>query len=262
MFLQASNVAKSFPQKNREALTVFSDINLNVNKNEFVSIIGPSGCGKSTLLSIIAGLTEPSSGTILLEDRTVEEPGTDRGMIFQQAALFPWLSVKDNVLFPLKQTHSKTEREDIAVKFLKMVHLSDFMDAYPHELSGGMQQRVAIARALAMDPKVLLMDEPFGALDEQTRTILHQELLRIWQETKKTIFFVTHSIHEAIKLSDRVIVMGARPGRIIADYNVNIERPRKRDDERVIAMEKEMMGLLEKEINKVLKEGLDYESNF
>ncbi|WP_085522659.1 ABC transporter ATP-binding protein [Tuberibacillus sp. Marseille-P3662] len=260
MFLQASDLTKTFPQKDQQTLTVFSNIDLSVEQNEFVSILGPSGCGKSTLLSMVAGLEAPTSGTLTLEEEPISGPGVERGMVFQQPALFPWLSVKENVMFPLKPMHGKRESEEMALKHLKMVHLSRFTDAYPHELSGGMQQRVAIARALAMDPKVLLMDEPFGALDEQTRHILHDELMKIWAETKKTILFVTHSINEAIKLSDRVVVMGTKPGRVIADYQVDIPRPRERDDERMIAMEKDIMGLLETEINKVLEEELNYDS--
>ncbi|WP_028784989.1 ABC transporter ATP-binding protein [Thalassobacillus devorans] len=255
MFLQMNEVAKRF-----DAHEVFSGINLSIEKNQFVSILGPSGCGKSTLLSMVAGLEDVTEGTLSLGGEKILQPGTDRGMVFQQPALFPWLTVKDNVTFPLKADHSKREKEQLAAKYLKMVHLTRFKDAYPHELSGGMQQRVAIARALAMDPKVLLMDEPFGALDEQTRHILHDELMKIFDETKKTILFVTHSIQEAIKLSDRVIVMGTRPGRIIADFPIDMDRPRERDDKKVIEMEKNIMALLEDEIKKVMKEELDYEA--
>ncbi|MFG6117479.1 ABC transporter ATP-binding protein [Halobacillus sp. MO56] len=255
MFLQMNEVAKRFADHE-----VFSGINVSIEKNQFVSILGPSGCGKSTLLSMIAGLEDVTEGSLSLGGEKILHPGTDRGMVFQQPALFPWLTVKDNVTFPLKANHSKHEKEQIAANYLKMVHLTRFKDAYPHELSGGMQQRVAIARALVMDPKVLLMDEPFGALDEQTRHILHDELMKIFEETKKTILFVTHSIQEAIKLSDRVIVMGTRPGKIIADFSIDIDRPRERDDTQVIEMEKKIMGLLEDEIKKVMKEELDYET--
>ncbi|KGX89473.1 ABC transporter ATP-binding protein [Pontibacillus marinus] len=259
MYLHIDQLAKSFPHEESGTWEVFSDVDLSIQENEFVSILGPSGCGKSTLLSMVAGLESISKGTIQLENEDVKTPGPDRGMVFQQPALFPWLSVIENVKFPLKHL-SKQEQEERATKYLQMVHLSRFKGAYPHELSGGMQQRVAIARALAMDPKVLLMDEPFGALDEQTRHILHDELMKIWKETKKTILFVTHSISEAIKLSDRVVVMGTRPGRIIADIPIDIPRPRQRDDEKVIAKEREVMDLLEGEINKVLKEELQYEN--
>lgn len=247
------NVGKSFDNQ----FEVFSNLDLTIEENQFVSLLGPSGCGKSTLLSMVAGLEPVTEGTIELDQQRIKKAGPDRGMVFQQPSLFPWLNVKENVMFPLKK---KKDAEERAEQFLKMVHLSRFQESYTHELSGGMQQRVAIARALAMDPKVLLMDEPFGALDEQTRHILHEELMKIWQDTQKTILFVTHSIQEAIKLSDRVVVMGTRPGRIIADFPIDIPRPRKRDDERVIALEKKVMGLLEGEINKVLKEELSHES--
>lgn len=260
LFLEVNNVAKSFADKDRESFEVFSNIDLAINENQFVSLLGPSGCGKSTLLSMVAGLESVTEGTIRLDGQNIVKAGPDRGMVFQQPSLFPWLNVKENVMFPLKQNIPKQEASERADHFLKMVHLSRFKDHYTHELSGGMQQRVAIARALAMDPKVLLMDEPFGALDEQTRHILHKELMKIWQETQKTILFVTHSIQEAIKLSDRVVVMGTRPGRIIADFQVDLPRPRRRDDEQVIALERKVMDLLESEIDKVLKEELSHEN--
>lgn len=260
MFLSFEQVEKRFGNTPENEFEVFSDIDIDIEENQFVSILGPSGCGKSTLLSMVAGLEDISAGSIKLEGKETDEPGPDRGMVFQQPSLFPWLTVRENVMFPLKKKLSKQEAGTRADHFLKMVHLSKSKSSYTYELSGGMQQRVAIARALAMDPKVLLMDEPFGALDEQTRHILHRELLSIWEDTKKTILFVTHSIQESIKLSDRVIVMGTRPGRIIADFPIDIPRPRERDDERVIQLEKQVMELLETEINKVLKEELDNES--
>ncbi|MCD5322831.1 MULTISPECIES: ABC transporter ATP-binding protein [Pontibacillus] len=255
MYLELNHVSKSFPHEENGSWEVFSDINLSIEEHNFVSILGPSGCGKSTLLSMVAGLESITDGSILLDQQPVSKPGPDRGMVFQQPALFPWLNVLENVKFSLKHL-SKKEQTETAKKYLQMVHLSRFTQAYPHELSGGMQQRVAIARALAMDPKVLLMDEPFGALDEQTRHILHDELLRIWSEDQKTILFVTHSISEAIKLSDRIIVMGTRPGRIIEDLSVDLQRPRERANPDVIKLEQHVMGLLEGEINKVLKEEL------
>ncbi|WP_394219643.1 ABC transporter ATP-binding protein [Halobacillus trueperi] len=262
MFLMMEEVGKTFKDKGKGSFEVFSDINLDIEENQFVSLLGPSGCGKSTLLSMVAGLESVTSGSIRLEGEEIKKAGPDRGMVFQQPSLFPWLNVKENVLFPLKGHGSKKEAEERVDRFLQMVHLSRFKENYTHELSGGMQQRVAIARALAMDPKVLLMDEPFGALDEQTRHILHEELMKIWQETQKTILFVTHSIQEAIKLSDRVVVMGTRPGRIIADFSIDLPRPRKREDERVIELERKVMDLLEGEINKVLKEELRYEASY
>lgn len=253
MFLSFKNIGKEYIQKDNTKLVVLEDVSLDIEEGEFVSLLGPSGCGKSTLLSIAAGLTSKTSGSVQLLDNEIERPGPDRGMVFQEAALFPWQNVLENVRFPLrKQKLSKKEQNETAKRYIQMVHLSRFNDHYPHELSGGMQQRVAIARALAMDPKLLLMDEPFGALDEQTRSVLHKELERIWEETKKTILFVTHSIQEAIKLSDRIIVMGTRPGKIIADIKVDLPRPRKRED--MVTLEEEVMSILSSEIEKVMKE--------
>lgn len=255
MFLQMNHVGKTFTDQDQQSsFDVFSGIDLTIPENQFVSILGPSGCGKSTLLAMVAGLESVTNGSILLQGEKIRQAGPERGMVFQQPSLFPWLTVLGNVTFPLKGRMGKKEANERADHFLKMVHLSHFKDSYIYELSGGMQQRVAIARALAMDPKVLLMDEPFGALDEQTRHILHDELIRIWQETVKTILFVTHSIQEAIKLSDRVVVMGTRPGCVLADFPVDIARPRRREDHAVIELEKKVMGLLEGEIDKVLKE--------
>ncbi|WP_078548001.1 ABC transporter ATP-binding protein [Litchfieldia alkalitelluris] len=260
MFLQFKDVNKQYT--NQKVVTdVLLDINVTVNEGEFVSILGPSGCGKSTLLSMVAGLVKPTSGEILLQGEQIKKPGKERGMVFQQAALFPWLSVEENVMFPLKKEFNKKEAKDIAQKYLSMVQLSNYLGHSPHELSGGMQQRVAIARALAMNPTVLLMDEPFGALDEQTRSRLHNELEKIWLETKKTILFVTHSIQESIKLSDRILVMGTRPGTILEEIKVDLPRPRRHSSEESIELEKRIMKLLEKEIEKVVNEELSYASN-
>ncbi len=254
------NIGKTFiDQEKQSSFEVFSDIRITIPENQFVSILGPSGCGKSTLLSIVAGLENTTEGSISLQGKEINKPGPDRGMVFQQPSLFPWLDVRGNVTFPLRKRLSKQDADNHADRFLKMVQLSKFKNHYIYELSGGMQQRVAIARALAMDPKVLLMDEPFGALDEQTRHILQDKLLDIWQETQKTILFVTHSIQEAIKLSDRIIVMGTRPGRIISDIPIDLQRPREREDRNVIELEQHIMELLKIEINKVLKEELSDE---
>jgi len=182
-------------------------------------------------------------------------------MVFQQAALFPWLNVMENVTFPLKKEMSKKQAEEQAKKYLQMVQLSNYLHHYPHELSGGMQQRVAIARALAMNPDTLLMDEPFGALDEQTRTRLHSQLETIWTETKKTILFVTHSISESIKLSDRIIVMGTKPGTILQDITVDLPRPREQYKKEMLELEEHIMGYLKKEIDKVVSEELANASN-
>jgi NitT/TauT family transport system ATP-binding protein len=253
MFLSIQNVQKSFSNEQ-----VLKDINLNIEKGEFVSLLGPSGCGKSTLLNIVAGLLSPSEGNITLENQPIIKPGKDRGMVFQQPALFPWLSVEENVMFPLKKEMKKKEARELAQKYLQLVQLSPYAKHSPHELSGGMQQRVAIARALAMNPRVLLMDEPFGALDEQTRIRLHAELEKIWMETKKTILFVTHSIQEAIKLSDRIIVMGTHPGTILKDIHVKIERPRERHIHEIAQYEEIIMELLKSEIDKIAEEELQY----
>jgi NitT/TauT family transport system ATP-binding protein len=261
MFIEITDIQKQYLDKDNNPLNVLTDINLKVEKGEFVSILGPSGCGKSTLLSIVAGLTNATSGEIVVNNQKVTKPGKDRGMVFQQAALFPWLNVMENVTFPLKKEMSKKQAEDQAKKYLQMVQLSNYLHHYPHELSGGMQQRVAIARALAMNPDTLLMDEPFGALDEQTRTRLHGQLETIWTETKKTILFVTHSISESIKLSDRIIVMGTKPGTILKDIQVDLPRPREQYKKEMLEIEEHIMGYLKKEIDKVVSEELANASN-
>lgn len=255
LFLQISDITKVYTQQNVEN-KVLSSINVDIQEGEFVSILGPSGCGKSTLLSMVAGLLKPTEGEIRLKGSVITKPGKDRGMVFQQAALFPWMTVEENVLFAIRDMKDTEEREKRALNYLKMVQLGSNLKQYPHELSGGMQQRVSIARALAMDPTVLLMDEPFGALDEQTRLRLQQELETIWLQTKKTVLFVTHSIHESIKLSDRILVMGTRPGTIIADIKVDAARPRLRTNEEVARLESQISAMLEKEIDKVVEEEL------
>ncbi|HHW39185.1 MAG TPA: ABC transporter ATP-binding protein [Bacillales bacterium] len=253
MFLHISNIQKGF-KNHGKVEQVLKDIDLGVNEGEFISFLGPSGCGKSTLLSIVAGLVKPSEGSVYLDGQNITKPGKDRGMVFQAAALFPWLTVEENVMFPLRKEVKKKEAKEIVQKYLNLVQLSAYANHYPHELSGGMQQRVAIARALAMNPRVLLMDEPFGALDEQTRMRLHDELETIWLETKKTILFVTHSIQEALKLSDRIIVMGTHPGVILADIRLDIERPRNKPIPQLTMYEQTIMELLKAEIDKVAEE--------
>jgi len=206
------------------------DLSLAVADREFVSIVGPSGCGKSTLLRIVAGLVEPSSGEVLLNGRRIEGPGADRGMVFQSYTLFPWLTVLGNVQFGSRlKAMAAAERARVAREYIEMVGLASFEHHYPKELSGGMMQRVAIARALANDPEVLLMDEPFGALDAQTRIIMQELLVGLWQRTPKTIIFITHDIDEAIFLSQRVYIMTARPGRIKQTLDVNLPHPRSLD---------------------------------
>ncbi|MBP3493384.1 MAG: ABC transporter ATP-binding protein [Oscillospiraceae bacterium] len=221
-------------------MIALNGVDLDIYENEFICVVGPSGCGKSTLLNIIAGLLEPTSGSVYVDGKEVKGTGTERGVVFQQYALFPWLTVKKNVMFGLKlKGMPEAEAEELAMKYIKMVQLEDFVDAYPKELSGGMKQRVAIARAYAVQPEVLLMDEPFGALDAQTRTQLQAELIQTWQEEKKTCFFITHDVEEAIILGTKVIVMSARPGRIKTIVDINLPYPRTQD----LKMSKEFLDL-------------------
>ncbi|MQT14843.1 ABC transporter ATP-binding protein [Rhizobiales bacterium Sp-1] len=229
------------------------NVSLEVANNEFCVIVGPSGCGKSSLLYLVAGLTDVTSGTIRVDGRPVHEPGSDRGMVFQGYTLFPWLTVRSNVEFgPRRKGLPKAEYRAIADHFLEEVGLTAFADSYPAALSGGMKQRVAIARALANDPSALLMDEPFGALDSQTRTVMQKLLLRVWEHTQKTVLFVTHDIDEAILLGDRVVVMTARPGKIKAEVPVPFARPRSISlvlEPEFIALKKRILGLLHDEID-------------
>ena len=223
------HVTKEFVSREGERALALADVSFNVGANEFVSIVGRSGCGKTTLLNMVAGLLKPSSGGVLVNNRPVEKPGPDRGMVFQQAALFPWLTAIDNIEFgPRNQGVPKAERRRQAQALIELVRLSGFENKYPHELSGGMQQRVAIARALATDPEILLMDEPFGALDELTRSQMQDELLRIWEASRKTVLLVTHSIQEALFLSDRIIILSPHPGRLRKEVKVDLPRPRQR----------------------------------
>ncbi len=210
------------------SVTALDGIDLEVPDGQFVSVVGPSGCGKSTLLSLVAGLRLPSSGSVLCDGEPITAPIPRKiGMIFQEANLLPWLSAIDNVAFPLKLRHvPKPERLAAAARMLELTGLAGFEGRLPHQLSGGMKQRVAIARGLVQNPAVLLMDEPFASLDEQTRMVLGDELLRIWSGTRKTVLFVTHSLNEAVYLADRVIVLSARPGRIVDDVTVSLPRPR------------------------------------
>jgi len=256
MKLQLKGVFKSFYTK-RHRLTALEDISIAVKQGEFVCIIGPSGCGKSTLLNIIAGLEKPDRGEVLIDGHLVERPGPDRVVMFQDDALFPWLSVLSNVEFGMKMKNiTKRKRRAIALEFLRMVHLSTFKLSYAHELSGGMKQRVALARALAINPAILLMDEPFGALDAQTREILQAELQEIWSLTEKTIIFVTHNVREAVCLGDRVLVCSARPGKIKKDVSIDLPRPRKLGSLELIKTSNLIMQELRSEIETVLKEEL------
>lgn len=224
--LIVEGVTKEFSSENGTTHSL-DNINLSISKGEFISLVGPSGCGKSTLLNIIAGLDQATRGRVTKDGEEIREAGPDRVVMFQEAALFPWLKVVDNVEYGMKlKGVPKQERREKAMHFLKMVHLTKFASAYPHQLSGGMRQRVALARALAMNSDYLLMDEPFAALDSQTRSILHGELQEIWHTTKKTIIFVTHNVEEAVLLADRVVVMSANPGRIKKEFNIKLARPR------------------------------------
>jgi len=221
-----NNVQKVFKTKDREVVAL-KDINLEVNKGDFVCLLGPSGCGKSTLLNAVAGFSLPSSGTITVDGKSITEPGPDRGMVFQEYALFPWMTVAQNIAFGMEvQDKPKAEINDKVDWLLEVLKLKDFRDRFPKDLSGGMRQRVAIARVLGMDSPIMLMDEPFGALDALTRRNLQDELLRIWKEFGKTILFVTHSIEESIYLADRIVVMTYRPGTIKRDQRVTMPRPR------------------------------------
>ena len=247
-------ISLSYKTTSGERLLALDNISLSVKPGEFLCVVGPSGCGKSTLLHLIAGLQPQTSGKVLVDGRAVDGPGTDRLMIFQELGLFPWLTVGQNVEFGMKMKNiSKAEREEKTQYYLRLVHLLKFRDSYTHQLSGGMRQRVALARALATEPDVLLMDEPFAALDAQTRDLLHDELERIWAETGRTIIFVTHNVREAVRLGDRVALMTFRPGRVKQEFSINLPRPRHIEETDVARTAKEILGCLREEINKSLE---------
>jgi len=248
-------ISLSYKTNNGTRLLALDNINLKVKAGEFLCIVGPSGCGKSTLLHLIAGLHQATSGNVLVDDKIVQGTGTDRILIFQELGLFPWLTVGQNVEFGMKMKEvSRAERAEKTQYYLRLVHLSQFKDSYTHQLSGGMRQRVALARALATEPDVLLMDEPFAALDAQTRDLLHDELERIWAETGRTIIFVTHNVREAVRLGDRVALMTFRPGRVKREYQIDLPRPRVLEDTTVAKSAREILGDLREEINKSLEE--------
>jgi len=228
VILSIKNLKKTFPLDDGE-LVAIKDFSLDVKEGEFLCLLGPSGCGKTTILRIIAGLEKPTAGEILLKGEHITGPGSDRGMVFQEFALFPWRTVRKNIEFGLElKGVPKEERRRISQKYIDLVGLTGFENSHPYELSGGMKQRVGIARVLANDPAILLMDEPFGALDAQTRNFMQKELLRIWKETRKTVLFVTHSVDEAVFLADRIVVMTPRPGSIKDIFEITMERPRDR----------------------------------
>ncbi len=248
-------ISLSYKTTSGERLLALDNISLEVKPGEFLCIVGPSGCGKSTLLHLIAGLNPQTSGKVLVDGTPVNGPGTDRILIFQELGLFPWLTVGGNVEFGMKMKNvPKAEREEKVQYYLRLVHLSKFRDSYIHQLSGGMRQRVALARALAPEPDVLLMDEPFAALDAQTRDLLHDELERIWAETGRTIIFVTHNVREAVRLGDRVALLTFRPGRVKREFSVNLPRPRHMEHTDVARTARDILDCLRDEINKSLEE--------
>lgn len=248
--LQAHNIRKSFGSGDYRLHTL-GGIDLAVDAGEFVCIVGPSGCGKSTFLRIVAGLDAPDSGRIIFDGHEVASTGPERIMVFQEGALFPWLSVSDNVSFGLKANNvPKDERDQISARYLDMMQLGQFAKYYPHQLSTGMKQRVAIARALAMDPDVLLMDEPFAALDTQTRYTLIGEMQEIWQRTKKTIIFVTHNVAEAAALGSRVVVFGNRPSKIRAEFRIDSPRPRHAEDGSLADIQSKILAALRPEVRR------------
>jgi NitT/TauT family transport system ATP-binding protein len=246
--LRLDGIAKSYDDRG----LALAETSLLVQPGEFVSLVGPSGCGKSTLLAMIAGLLAPDRGSIDLHGEPITGPGTGRAVVFQDAALMPWLTVRHNVEYGLRaQGVGRVERRRRADDAIEMVHLSHVVDRHPHELSGGMRQRVAIARALVLRPEVLLMDEPFSALDAQTRTILQEELQRIWLETRPAVVFVTHNLLEAAFLADTVYLLSAGPGRIVQRYAVQVPRPRDEGDPRLVAIRQDMLGRMRAEVERV-----------
>lgn len=251
--LEAKDVSVTYVRKRSgDKVRAVDHLDLDVAEREFVSLVGPSGCGKSTFLKVVAGLEVPTGGTISYAGRPIDHVADQRAMVFQDASLFPWYPVLRNITYGLEcRGMKKAEAARHVASLIAMVGLDGFEKHFPYELSGGMQQRANLARALAVDPKILLMDEPFAALDAQTREIMQAELLRVWAETRKTVLFVTHQIDEAIFLSDRVVVMSARPGRIILDVRVDLPRPRSleiKEDPSFLAIQKEIWSLLEVEV--------------
>lgn len=243
--LSIINLGVVFPGRGQSSATeVLSNVNLDIQDHEFLSILGPSGCGKTTLLNVVAGFLSPSRGEVRMDGKPITRPGPDRGVVFQQGALFPWLTVRGNIEYGLKVAGVPAEQRQRRVEqWMELVHLKDTGDKWPYQLSGGMQQRVGIARALAIEPKVLLMDEPFGALDAQTRMILQNELMDIWRRHQKTVLFITHDIMEALLLSDRIVVMMQR-GKICAELRPDVPRPRSRTDPRLLQLYEQISEVL------------------
>lgn len=244
--LELQNIKKVFKSDSNRSLTALDNINISVKAGEFVCIIGKTGCGKTTLLRITAGLENPTSGKILIDNNQIIGVNKKCTLVFQQYSIFPWFSVIQNIALPLElKGFSKIERLEKAKEYINLVGLSNFENARPYELSGGMQQRVAIARALAYDPEILLLDEPFGSLDERTRQKLQDLFLKIWDKRKKTIVFVTHNIDEAVTLADRILVMADSPGRVVDEIDIVLKRPRKRLDEEFTNYHLKLRNILE-----------------
>ncbi|BCY18087.1 MAG: ABC transporter ATP-binding protein [Chloroflexi bacterium] len=253
--LEMNNIWVKFTPSKRPEVVAVEDASISVRENEFVSLIGPSGCGKSTLLRAAAGLEIPSSGEITVDGQPVDGPGADRGMVFQAYTLFPWLTVSENIRFALKKTSlTSAEKDDRVREYIRLIGLEGFENSYPNQLSGGMRQRVAIARALVYRPKILLMDEPFGALDAQTRLLMQELLLQVWENHRSTVLFVTHDVEEAILLSDRILVMTALPGKIKAEIMIDLPRPRSiiemETSSQFAAYKKQLLELVREEARK------------
>jgi NitT/TauT family transport system ATP-binding protein len=255
--LLLEHVHKDFG-KGKARAAVIHDISLSCSPGEFVVVVGPSGCGKTTILNVAAGMIAPDGGRATLDGRPIKGPGPERAMVFQDHGLFPWLTAEQNIEFGLKMGGvSRDERWDRVAAALRMVHLTNSGKKLVHELSGGMRQRVAIARALVMDPAVLLMDEPFAALDAQTRTLLHEQLQELWIETRKTILFVTHSVGEAVRLADRIIVLHAHPGRIRREIRVDLPHPRNFDSPSISELVSLVRREIEDEVNRINRQQVD-----
>ena len=259
--LLLEKISRSFPSPNG-TVSAIENLSLNVKEREFLCIVGPSGCGKSTLLNIMAGLDRPTAGKIYANGQLLDGPVSGHVLIFQDLGLFPWLNVRENVEFGLKMNGMEAgPRRERARHFLRLVHLSRFENNYIHELSGGMRQRVARARALALEPQLLLMDEPFAALDAQTRDRLHEELERLWKETNSTIVFVTHNVREAVRLGDRVLLLTFRPGRIKNAFFIDLPRPRHMEDPELALVSRKLLSQLREEIDRALKDEFEDEKS-
>ncbi len=252
--IEARHVRKEFGAGPNRVLAI-EDVSFSVKENQFCVIVGPSGCGKSTLLYLAAGFEKPTSGEILLNGKRIEGPGPDRGFVFQEFALYPWKNVLDNVSFGLEiQGVDKKLARQRAEEYVKMIGLSGFEGAYPHTLSGGMKQRVGIARAMAYDPEVLLMDEPFGSLDAQTKKLMQTELLRVWAKSRKTVLYVTHSVVEATYLADVVVVLTVRPSRVKGIVQIDLPRPRSYTDDDYLGARERILALLDEEVEKAFRD--------